>query len=130
LNCIPAWLKLIQTGGRGGSRVKKYTLLVLTNAIAGKEREFNEWYTSRHIRDLLEVPGVASAQRFQFLGGKEGFGFLALYELLTDDPEGVLATIRERDRNGTHLISEVVDRGNLFAGIFEPITERISANRR
>jgi hypothetical protein len=109
--------------------MKKCLLLVMTNAAEGRESEFNEWYTSRHIHDLLEVPGVASAQRFEFRAGSGGFGFLALYELETDDPEGVLATIRERDRNGTHAISEAVDRSHVFAGLFEPITERISAGR-
>lgn len=108
--------------------MKKCLLLVMTNAVEGKEREFNEWYTAQHIRDILKVSGVVSAQRFQLRAGKEGFGFLALYELETDDPEGVLATIRERDRNGTHAISDAVDRSNLFAGLFEPITERISSD--
>jgi hypothetical protein len=105
--------------------MKKCLLLVLTNAVEGKEHEFNEWYTSRHVRDILKISGVVSAQRFRFLAGREGFRFLALYEIESDAPEGVLAAIRERDRDGTHLISEAVDRSHLFAGLFEPITERI-----
>ncbi len=108
--------------------MKKCLLLVMTNAVEGKEREFNEWYTAQHIRDILKVSGVVSAQRFQFRAGKEAYGFLALYELETDDPEGVLATIRERDRNGTHVISTAVNRSDLFVGLFEPITERISSD--
>ena len=109
-------------------RMKKFTLLVMTNAVEGKEHEFNEWYTSRHIQDLLKVKGVLSAQRFRFVAGQPGFGFIALYELETDDPEGVLATIRERDRNGTHAMSEAVNRSNVYAGLFEPITERIPSS--
>jgi hypothetical protein len=105
--------------------MKKCLLLVLTNAVEGRELEFNEWYTSRHVRDILAINGVVSAQRFRFLAGREGFGFLALYEIESDDPPAVLAAIRERDRNGTHLISEAVDRDHLFAGIFEPITAKI-----
>ncbi len=108
--------------------MKKCVLLVMTNAVEGRESEFNEWYTSTHIRDLLKVTGVVSAQRFQCRAGNEAFGFLALYELETDDPEGVLAIIRERDRNGTHVISQAVNRNDLFAGLFEPITERISSS--
>jgi hypothetical protein len=107
--------------------MKKCVLLAMTNAVDGREREFNEGYTSRHIHDILKVAGVVSAQRFQCRAGQEAFGFLALYELETDDPERVLAEIRERDRNGTHVMSEAVDRNNLFAGLFEPITERISS---
>jgi hypothetical protein len=105
--------------------MNKCMLLVLTNPIEGKEQEFNEWYTSQHIRDILKVGGVVAAQRFRFLAGKGGFGYLALYELETDDPEAVLATIRERDKNGTHLISEAVNRNDVYAGLFEAITERM-----
>jgi hypothetical protein len=100
----------------------------MTNAIEGREREFNEWYTSRHIHDILAVTGVVSAQRFQSRAGKAAFRYLALYQLETDDPERVLTEIRERDRNGTHAISEAVNRSELFAGLFEPITERISSS--
>jgi hypothetical protein len=105
--------------------MKKCLLLVLTNAVEGKDQEFNEWYTSRHVRDILAISGVVSAQRFRFLAGREGFGYLALYEIESEHPEAVLSAIRERDRNGTHLISEAVDRIHLFAGLFEPMTERI-----
>lgn len=108
--------------------MKKCVLLVMTNAVAGKEHEFNQWYTSMHIHDILKIPGVVSAQRFQFRAGNAGFGFLALYELETDDPEGVLGIIRERDRNGTHAISEAVNRTDLFAGLFDQMTERIRLN--
>ncbi len=103
-------------------------MLVMTNAIEGREREFNEWYSSTHVHDILKVAGVVSAQRFQCHAEKGAFGFLALYEIETDDPEGVVAEIRKRDRNGTHSISASVDRNNLFAELFEPITERISSN--
>ena len=105
--------------------MKKCTLLVMTNAVEGKESEFNEWYTSRHIHDILNVKGVVSAQRFKFLAGKNDFRFLALYELETDDPEAVLATIRDRDKNGTHVMSDSVNRSTIFAGLFEAITARI-----
>jgi hypothetical protein len=108
--------------------MKKCVLLVMTNVIEGKEREFNEWYSSTHIHDILKVAGVVSAQRFQCRAEKGAFGFLALYELETDDPEGVVAEIRKRDRNGTHSMSAAVDRKNLFAELFESITDRISSN--
>jgi len=42
----------------------KFTYLVLTNAVPGREEEFNRWYTEQHLPDVLRVPGVVSAQRF------------------------------------------------------------------
>ena len=37
----------------------KYTFVVLTNAVDGKDDTFNEWYTNTHLGDVLAVPGVS-----------------------------------------------------------------------
>ena len=42
----------------------KYTFVVLTNAVEGKDDAFDEWYTNTHLGDVLAVPGFVSAQRF------------------------------------------------------------------
>jgi hypothetical protein len=47
---------------------KKYTLVVLTNAVEGKEAEFNEWYSKTHLKDVIAIPGFKSAQRFKISG--------------------------------------------------------------
>ena len=31
--------------------------LVQTNPLPGQEEEFNEWYSGRHLKDILAVPG-------------------------------------------------------------------------
>ena len=38
--------------------------LVFSNATAGQDAEFNQWYDSVHVPDVLDVPGVESAQRY------------------------------------------------------------------
>ena len=43
----------------------KYLLISLSNAVEGKEDEFNDWYTNRHMLDLLAVDGFVAAQRFR-----------------------------------------------------------------
>jgi hypothetical protein len=54
------------------------------------EDEFNEWYSSRHVHEILRVPGYLSAHRFRVtrhrVGGAtdsvpEPFQYLALYEV-------------------------------------------------
>lgn len=50
------------------------------------DAEFNRWYDTVHIPDVLKTPGFVSASRFQHANPKEGEArFLALYELDTDD---------------------------------------------
>ena len=47
----------------------KYTFVVLTNAVEGKDDAFDEWYTNTHLGDVLAVPGFVSAQRFTHQSG-------------------------------------------------------------
>ncbi len=42
----------------------KHMLIVLTNAVEGRDDEFNEWYDNQHLDDVLKVPGIVAAQRY------------------------------------------------------------------
>jgi hypothetical protein len=60
-------------------------LIVLTNPVEGQEDEYNDWYSGRHLNDVLAVEGFRAAQRFRFrpgqLGEGPGFQYLAIYEV-------------------------------------------------
>jgi hypothetical protein len=71
--------------------VPSMRLIVLTNAIEGRQEEFNDWYTGRHLDDVLAVKGFRAAQRFEFTPGKLGkeapYRYLAIYEVEADSVE-------------------------------------------
>ena len=54
-------------------------LAVWTDIAPEAEREFNEWYNTEHIPQLLGVPGFLSGRRYQAIEGEPKY--LALYEL-------------------------------------------------
>jgi hypothetical protein len=60
-------------------------LVVLTNAVEGRDDEFNRWYDEVHLGDVVhKMGGFASARRFRRVG--EGpWGYLALYEIAGGD---------------------------------------------
>ncbi|HLI80701.1 MAG TPA: hypothetical protein VKV03_12010 [Candidatus Binataceae bacterium] len=110
----------------------KYTFLALTNPVAGKEDEFNEWYDKHHVPDVINVPGFVSGQRFKLadshFGGEpsKAYKYLAVYEIETDD---IAATLKElRARGGTADItpSDAIDR-NALTYTFTPIREKVMA---
>jgi hypothetical protein len=75
-----------------------------------KDAEFNEWYATRHLPELLSVPGFVSARRYRVHRGAEGqHSYLAVYELEADNLTAPLAALRERngaDRaEGAELLS-------------------------
>jgi hypothetical protein len=50
-----------------GSGPNRFLLFVFANPVAGKDAEFDDWYTNIHIPDLLSLPGPYAAQRFRLV---------------------------------------------------------------
>lgn len=42
-----------------------YLLMALTNPADGKEEAYNRWLDEVHLPDVLKVPGIQSAQRYE-----------------------------------------------------------------
>ena len=111
----------------------KHTFVVMTNPTAGKEDEFNEWYNSQHIPDVLNVPGFVSGQRFRIadaqMGGEasKAYKYLALYEIETDDLAGVLKELRARAGTSEIVPSDAIDMKNVGAFVFTPVAEKVMA---
>jgi hypothetical protein len=53
--------------------------LVYVDIDAQHEQEFNDWYNTEHLPELLAVPGILAAARYQAVKG--GPKYLAFYEL-------------------------------------------------
>ena len=67
-----------------------------------REDEFNDWYLHTHFHDLLEIPGLVQAHRYRSLNPKpedDEARYLALYEIISDDPFEVVRGIFRGDRD-------------------------------
>jgi hypothetical protein len=62
-----------------------------------RQDEFNKWYSNTHVPDMLKIPGMISATRWEGAidKPKQSRKYLALYELETDDIEKFDAKVRE-----------------------------------
>jgi hypothetical protein len=111
----------------------KYTFVVLTNATAGKDTEFNRWYNEQHIPDVLNVPGIVCAQRFGLADTQMGGDtnkpqkYLALYEIETDDLPGVLKDMQSRIGTDDMIMSDAIDMKTVDARIFTPVAAKVQA---
>lgn len=61
----------------------KGIFLVYTDIPSQHEDEFNDWYNTEHLPELLAVPGILTATRYQATKG--GPKYLAIYELQNAD---------------------------------------------
>ena len=65
-----------------------------------REEEFNDWYDNMHVPDMLQVPGMIKASRWENATVLEGQRrkYLALYELETDNPHEFDLKVQERGK--------------------------------
>ncbi|MDH3682301.1 MAG: hypothetical protein OEV40_20395 [Acidimicrobiia bacterium] len=74
----------------------KHVLLVFTDPVEGKEDDYNTWYSDVHLPEVLQTDGFVRAQRFKvadFMPGVTEHGYVAIYELETDDPKGAMKAL-------------------------------------
>ena len=95
----------------------RYLFAVNSNPAEGREQEYNEWYSNRHLADLLALPGVVSARRFVLNDAQLGdapqlFKYLALYEIETDDLQSFVGQLLSRSGTESMPISTALSRTN------------------
>jgi hypothetical protein len=107
----------------------KYNLIALTNALEGREDEFNDWYTNVHLADVLKLPGVMAAQRFrmsdtQHRPGPFEYGYMAVYEIEIDDVQTTLNELKAVSGTDKMPLSPALNPQRMV-WILEPITGRV-----
>lgn len=102
-------------------------LLVFSNPVEGKEDEYNDWYTNIHVKEVVEVEGIISAQRFTLAKGQDienqSHKYLAIYELENENVEG---TMQNLVTSAAKMQMEpVIDMGDVKIAAFQSITDVI-----
>ena len=101
--------------------------VVLTNPVEGREDEFNQWYSDIHVREVVDIPGFVSAQRFALSDAQSaGAGphkYLAIYEV-EGDPAAALEALKAARPNLN--MSDALDRASISTRMFTPITGKVT----
>lgn len=115
-------------------------MLVFTNPVVDREDEFNEWYDTTHVPDVLAVPGVVAAQRYTLaevrtseLGDLAAIlpppehRYLALYRL-ERDANDVMKDFLARVTSGEMLLSDSLDLASIRLSVWSPIGRERTAD--
>ncbi len=101
---------------------KKHLVLILTEPTEGNEAQFNDYYESLHLKEVLQTTQLNSAQRFK-LADQAGepcpLPYLAVYETDAESAADVL-----KDLNDTRSLREQSSALNKRTGrvwVFEAI---------
>jgi hypothetical protein len=113
--------------------VASLMLIVLTNPAEGREDEYNDWYTGRHLDDVLACEGFRSAQRFAFtpgkLSGEAPYRYLAIYEADEGSVERAEAALLAAAGTEEMPISSAMARERA-TWWYTSITDRVEAAER
>jgi hypothetical protein len=120
---------------KGGS-VTGSRMIVLSNPIEGEDDKFNKWYDEVHVPEVLDVPGVIAAQRYDLAELKipddpdlpaqlppPTHRYLVIYEL-DRAPEDVMAGFLERVMSGKLSLGETLDLTTVSMTGWAPRGER------
>jgi hypothetical protein len=112
--------------------MEKWLLTVETNCTDPlREGEFNKWYDTIHLADILETAGIVRASRYENSNPAEGQGkYLAMYEIETENLEQTMAAFGEK-------VNKIVEQGRmselaviLGGCLYKQITAPIKSKRK
>lgn len=107
-------------------------IFAFSNPVDGKDDAFNQWYDQQHLDELLDVPGIVAARRYDLVPtkGQKGDGvpesphrYLTIYEL-DSDPKVVLKEIGARIGAGKFSTSDAIDQSSTSFVVWRARGER------
>lgn len=101
----------------GHDELKTFELIVLSNPVDAQEDEFNHWYDTMHVPDVLHVPGFISGQRFKLAQnaspGTDIPHYLVRFEFKSYDLDSTVAEIVGRIKSGKTRMSPTMAPNNM-----------------
>lgn len=107
-------------------------LLVFTNCVEGTDDAFNSWYDKVHVPDVLAVPGVVGADRYESLALTMPEGsddqapppanvhrYLTVYRL-SKEPDEVMAEFSRRMGDGSMPLDDTLDLSTVAMSTWRP----------
>lgn len=102
-----------------------HQLIVLSNPVStDREDEYNQWYEHTHLDEVLQVPGIVSAQRFTITAprGEPEWRYAAAYDLDADDAMQVIADLTAAVK--VMNMSDSIDGRKAAMWILTPLGDR------
>jgi hypothetical protein len=113
------------------SQKQKHSMLVFSDAVAGREEENLIWYAGQHVHDLLRIPGFVGCRYYQLsdhqLAGNQPHKYLMIWDLETDDLPALFEDVRARMKDGRTVFTGSFDM-NYVDTTMTPITKYITAD--
>ena len=90
----------------------EYVMVVQSQALPGRDDDYNAWYDNQHFHDICAIPGVKGGRRFDSpvaMLGQPGMTYLAIYDLDIESPEAFMAEMGRRMAEGLMPMTDAID---------------------
>ncbi len=98
--------------------------IVHTNPVEGREDEYNDWYNNTHLTDVVAVPGITRARRYEISEAQDNplttFRYVAIYEI-EGDPSIAMDALHAALEAGMYVSESLSTQ--LYSTVYEPITD-------
>ena len=101
--------------------MSKFTYVVLSRAVSGREEEFIAWYRDQHLQDVLRMPGVVAGklirldfQRTYEIDNPPTWTLMTLYELEGLDPESIIDSIKAASGSDSMPMSDALSKAGML----------------
>lgn len=83
-----------------------FILMAMTNAAEGRDQEYNRWFDEVHVPQVLNVPGMETAQRYELTAEQRmpaplPYRYATVYWIESDDLAATLAALGAAIAAGT-----------------------------
>lgn len=110
--------------------MRRFKLVVFSEPFEGREDEYNEWYTGRHLADICALEGFTAAQRFKLHSvsmGTQLNKYMAIYDVETDDPDWVIENMFAMRDTDAMPISPAFNLDATTVMLYEELTGVVTA---
>jgi hypothetical protein len=106
-------------------------MVVFSNAVEGKEKDYNDWYQNTHLKQIVSIKSFAAAQRFRFVtsiipGAPDSSRYMAIYDIETDDIGAALKEMGELAASGRMPLPDSMDK-HVIGAVYEEFGEAVKA---
>lgn len=122
--------------GPDGNRSADFLHFVQTAAVAGREEEYDRWYTDFHLAEMIRTRGFRSSQRLELADPGRTIPppakFAAVFTFHTGDDAAVIAAFKEgaKVRTPSEAADRDATRGYTFRAIGAPLTHREAIEKK
>jgi hypothetical protein len=99
--------------------MSRYLIQFETRPLEGQVEEYNNWYNSVHVPDMLTIPGFKTCERYRVVGIEGAHNYIAAYVVDCDDPQQLIANLALFTSSMT--ISPAIDLTFYRVHILEPV---------